>query len=95
MDERRRYARMPADEPANLSVAGQRAGEPAPAVSGRLRDISESGMFIETSMAVRKEQELQIEVRLGGNEVRVRGRVVWMGRKGDQRGIGVKITPDS
>jgi hypothetical protein len=92
--ENRRHARAPADEPVQFDTVGSFDSIKKLRNAGRIEDISTSGMFVATDVDLNKGDTLVLHFKIGGSEAfRVMGRIVWTGKKGKTKGVGIELLP--
>jgi len=83
---RRRHERFLADIPCRLYIpAGKKNGDVKFEAYLRVKDLSFGGAFVKSEFHFKDEQEVHIELKLPGEDLPVRGRVV---RKADG-GMGI------
>jgi Tfp pilus assembly protein PilZ len=90
-DERRRHVRLPCDLRVSLRAGGE-------AGVGVVVDVGTGGIFVETTLAARSGDAIDVEIHPadGDEPLRVRGKVAWAttSRRTGKLGLGIAFVAD-
>jgi hypothetical protein len=94
--ELRQYKRFPADEPVLFCTVKTMYGTEETKQTGQIRDISTSGLFVETETLPPVEEIVMLEFKFKrSGKYRLLGRVIWIGEKQGTTGMGIAFLPPS